>query len=133
MRESDDDGTHGFLRSQQEGDGGAGRAAFRLRVWTEDLQECFEGGVGRVGRAAEDAAQRVSPAALDSAGAELSGGADAGVLIRRRRGTACRVRSSQALSRFLTLQGLAARSCKLIKNPMPAHPESAALCRDVAL
>jgi hypothetical protein len=38
-----------FLRTQQEGDGGPRRAALRLRVWSEDLQERLKGRLGRVG------------------------------------------------------------------------------------
>src|SRR5579863_5254604 len=91
-------GTHRILRSQQKGDGGPRRAPVRLRVRSEDLQERLQSRLGRVGRAAEDAAQRISPPALDAAGAAVPGAADGGVLFRRRRRPARRVRPSVALT-----------------------------------
>src|SRR5580658_7509517 len=100
------DGTYGFLRSQQEGDGGPGRAALRLGVWPEDLQECLAGRVGRVDRPSKDALERVSAATVDATGAAIPGRADGRILLRHGLCPAQRVRAALALS------WLAALMCK---------------------
>jgi ribonuclease R len=93
------DAAHGVLQQVPRRDGRSGRAAVRLRLWPEDLQEREQEGVGRVGRAAEDAVERVSTAAVDARGSGLPGGADERLLLRRGRGrrAAQGVRGADAL------------------------------------
>src|ERR1039458_6871799 len=105
-------GTYGVLRSQQEGDGGFGRAALRLGVRSKDLQERLKGSLGRVGGAAKDAPERVSAAALDPAGAAVPGGADGGVLLRRGLRPALGVRPAGALT---------AAAVPALTGPDPSH------------
>ena len=54
-------------------------------------------GLGRMGGAAEDATERVPPAALDTGSPGVPGGADAGVFLRRGVGSAQGVRSPHSL------------------------------------
>src|SRR5580704_12992332 len=97
-RSRNNDGAHGFLCSQQEGDGGPGRTALRFGIRAEDLQECLQGSLGRVGRPAEDAVERIPTAAVDSPGTAVSGGTDGRVLFRGRFGASQRIRASLALT-----------------------------------
>src|SRR5271155_4094423 len=90
-------GTHGALLQVQTGTRRPRRAAFRQRFWPQNLQQRLEEGLGRVGRAPEDAAQRIPPAAVDPRVSGIPGRADAAIFLWRRRGAAEGICSAKSL------------------------------------